>query len=35
MTQSTDSRMKPGFGREASNSPHRLTLVPSGSESAP
>ena len=36
MTQSADSSMKkPGFGREASNSAHRLTLVPSGSDSAP
>ena len=36
MTQSADSSMKKsGFGRETSNRPHRLTLVPSGSESAP
>ena len=36
MTQSADLSMKKsGFGREASNSAHRLTLVPSGSERAP
>jgi hypothetical protein len=36
MTQSADLSMKKsGFGREASNNLHPLTLVPSGSDSAP